>query len=190
MRVTWRRLSADDVPLLSRWLAQPHVARWWNHDPSPQAVDRDFGPAMRGEDPSQDLLVLADGRPVGLVQRCRLHDFPEYVAELSPVVEVPRGAASLDYLVGQSTDTGRGLGPAMIAAVAADTWREYPDSPCIIVAVAAGNRPSWRAVERAGFTRVGQGDMPPDNPIDPPLHYVYRLERPQAPPSSPTANGT
>jgi aminoglycoside 6'-N-acetyltransferase len=177
-RFTWRRLAPDDFPLLSRWLAHPHVARWWNHDPSPDAVARDFGPATRGEDPSQDLLVLTGSRPVGLVQRCRLHDFPEYVAELSPVVEVPPGAATLDYLVGDASDTGHGLGPAMIAAVAADTWREYPDSPCIIVAVAAGNRASWRALEKAGFRRVAQGDMPPDNPIDPPLHYVYRLDRP------------
>jgi aminoglycoside 6'-N-acetyltransferase len=186
-RFTWRRLAPEDFPLLSRWLAHPHVARWWNHDPSPAAVERDFGPATRGEDPSQDVLVLADGRPVGLVQRCRLHDFPEYVAELSPVVQVPPGAASLDYLVGEGLDTGHGLGPAMIAALAADTWREYPECPCILVAVAAGNRPSWRALEKAGFHRVAQGDLPPDNPIDPPLHYVYRLDRPSGPPSPPAA---
>jgi aminoglycoside 6'-N-acetyltransferase len=178
MRLTWRRLVSDDFPLLSRWLAHPHVARWWNHDPSPAAVASDFGPASRGEEPSQDLLVLADGRPVGLVQRCRLHDYPEYVEELSPVVDVPDGAATLDYLVGDASDTGQGIGPQMIAAVAADTWREYPDSTCLIVAVAAGNRASWRALEKAGFVRVAQGDLPPDNPVDPPLHYVYRLDRP------------
>ncbi len=44
--------------------------------------------------------------------------------------------------------------------------------------VAAGNRASWRALERAGFTRIAAGPLPPDNPIDPPDHVVYRLMRP------------
>ncbi|RDB47284.1 GNAT family N-acetyltransferase, partial [Tsukamurella tyrosinosolvens] len=43
---------------------------------------------------------------------------------------------------------------------------------------AAGNRRSWRALERAGFVLVGRVDIPPDNPVDPPDHVVYALSRP------------
>ena len=67
----------------------------------------------------------------------------------------------------------------MIAAIVEDTWSAYPDSTAIMVAVVAGNRPSWRALERAGFHRVAEGPMEPDNPIDDPLHYLYRVDRPQ-----------
>ncbi|MFC0526646.1 hypothetical protein [Phytohabitans kaempferiae] len=41
----------------------------------------------------------------------------------------------------------------------------------------AGNVASWRALEKAGFTRIGAGPIEPDNPADDPSHYVYRLDR-------------
>lgn len=175
---TWRRLGEEDFPLLAGWLARPHVARWWNHETSVEAVTRDFGPASRGEDPSEDLLVFIDGRPLGLVQRCRLADFPEYVAELAAIVEVPDRAMSIDYLIGDPEQVGRGLGPRMIGAILQDTWAEYPAATCVIVPVSAANRASWRALEKAGLRRIGEGDMEPDNPIDDPAHYVYRIDRP------------
>ena len=67
--ITFRRLTEADFPLLQGWLAQPYVARWWNHDSSAEGVARDFGPVARGEEPSEDLLALLDGEPIGLVQR-------------------------------------------------------------------------------------------------------------------------
>ncbi|MBF6170486.1 GNAT family N-acetyltransferase [Nocardia blacklockiae] len=175
---TWRRVVPADFPLLARWLAQPHVRRWWNHEYTADAVARDFGPAAHGLEPAEDLLVSTGGEPVGLVQRCRLADYPEYLAELTPVVEVPAGAASLDYLVGDPERIGRGLGTAMLGAVIAGTWAEYPDAACLIVPVSAANRASWRALEKAGMRRVGAGYLPPDNPIDDGSHYVYRIDRP------------
>lgn len=176
--VAFRRLAADDLPLLAEWLARPHVARWWNHETSLDAVARDFGPAMRGEEPSEDFVALAGGEPVGLVQRCRLHDYPEYIAELQPVLDVPAGALSIDYLLGDAARTGQGLGTAMIAAMLARSWSDHPDASCVIVPVSAGNVASWRALEKAGFRQVARGDLKPDNPVDPPDHVVLRIDRP------------
>ncbi|MEQ3550111.1 GNAT family N-acetyltransferase [Pseudonocardia nematodicida] len=176
--ITFRPLTPTDLPMLRDWLAEPHVARWWNHETTLDAVERDFGPAMRGEDPSEDLVVSAGGVPVGLLQRCRWHDFPEYVVEIAPILTVPDGAVTIDYLIGPPGLTGRGLGTRILAAAAAGVWERYPDAPAIIVPVSAGNRASWRALEKAGFRRVASGDLPPDNPIDPPLSHVHRLDRP------------
>jgi len=41
--VSFRRLTRDDFPVLAGWLAEPHVARWWNHDVDAEALERDFG---------------------------------------------------------------------------------------------------------------------------------------------------
>ena len=57
------------------------------------------------------------------------------------------------------------------------TWDDLPHATAVVVAVVAANRASWRAVERAGLPRVAEVDMTPDNPVDDPLHYVYRLDR-------------
>ncbi|MDA8371425.1 MAG: GNAT family N-acetyltransferase [Nocardiopsaceae bacterium] len=181
--ITWRRLSPRDFPLLMRWLAQPHVARWWNHETSAEAVERDFGPSIRGEDPSENLLALLDGAPFGLVQRSRLADAPDYLAELSAIVPVAEGAVTIDYLIGDPGRVGRGLGTRMISSVLDRTWHDYPDAPAVLAAVVAANAASWRALEKAGMRRVASGDVEPDNPVDEPLHHIYRIDRPASAPS-------
>jgi aminoglycoside 6'-N-acetyltransferase len=182
--ISYRNLQPADFPLLSRWLAQPHVARWWNHETSPEAVERDFGPTARGEEPNEDLLVHLDGEPVALVQRSWLRDSPEYLAELAAIAPVPDDALTIDYLIGDPTRTGRGLGTEIIRFVTERTWHEHPAARAIVIAVHVDNRPSWRALEKAGFVRAGTGEMAPDNPIDSRSHHVYRLDRPadQLPP--------
>ncbi|MBH5338746.1 acetyltransferase [Streptomyces pactum] len=180
MNITLRRVGEQDFPLLRRWLREPHVKRWWNHETTAEAVARDFGPAARGEEPSEDLLAFLEDRPVGLVQRSRLCDYPDYLAELAAVVPVPDGAMTVDYLIGDPRLTGRGIGTAVIRSVIGRTWVEHPGAPCVLVPVVAANRPSWRALERAGLRRVGVGDLEPDNPVDDRTHYLYRVDRPAA----------
>lgn len=165
--------------MLGEWLGRPHVHRWWFHDPSPEAVQKDFGPYARGEEPGEDLVVSLDGEPIGIVQRSRFADFPEDREPLLSVIEVPPEAVTVDYFIADPDRIGQGLGPAMIGALVADVWVTYPDAPCVITPVVAGNRPSWRALEKAGFARVGACEMEPDNPVDHPLHYVYRIVRPE-----------
>ncbi|MGW6271522.1 GNAT family N-acetyltransferase [Streptomyces sp. NPDC055060] len=178
--ITWRRLAEPDFPLLRRWLAQPHVARWWNHETSPEAVARDFGPAARGEEASEDLLILLDGEPVGLVQRYRFADYTADLAELADQVEIPPEALSLDYLIGDPARVGQGLGPRMIEAVVRATWTDHPRATAVLVPVHTGNRPSWRALEKAGLRRIADVSLEPDNPIDDHTHYLYRIDRPDS----------
>lgn len=176
--VTFRRLTRADFPMLAGWLAEPHVARWWNHEFTPEAVERDFGPTADGDEPSEDHVVLLDGRPIGLIQYSRYEDYPEYKEELAPLLPVPDHGVSIDYLIGDPTLTGRGLGTIMIAAFARHIWQKNPDATCIIVPVSSANEVSWRALQRAGFRTVARGDLEPDNPIDGPSHEILRLDRP------------
>lgn len=174
----FRRLTRAEFGLLAGWLAAPHVARWWQHEFSPEAIERDFGAAVDGREPGADLVVLRDGTPIGLLQRSRLADYPDELAEYRSVVDVPAAAVQLDYLIGDPALTGRGIGTEMLVAAVADTWRAHPDAPAVVVAVVAANTASWRALERAGLRRVGAGELAAENPVDDPLHYVYRIDRP------------
>ncbi len=164
--------------MLCDWLREPAVARWWNHDGSSAGVDRDFGPSVRGEEPGEDLVVLLDGRPIGLLQRSVIADYPEDMDEFTTLVEVPDGAVELDYLIADPAVRGRGLGARMIAQAVEDTWRSLPRVPAVLVAVVAANTASWHALENAGLERIAEGDMLPENPADDPLHYIYRVDRP------------
>lgn len=177
-RLTWRPLAAADLPRLAEWLADPAVARWWNHDSTAAGVDRDFGPSVRGEEAGEDLVISLDDRPIGLLQRSVISDYPEDLDEFGSIVDVPPGAVELDYLIGAADLRGRGLGSTMIAALVQDTWSVHPGAPAVLVAVVAANTASWRALEKAGLHRIAEGPMTPDNPVDDPLHFIYRIDRP------------
>ena len=175
--LTWRPLTAADLAMLADWLREPQVARWWNHEHSAEAVERDFGASVRGEEPGEDLVVVLDGRPIGLLQRSVISDYPEELAEFSAVVDVPEGAVELDYLIADASMRGRGLGSRLIAMAVDRTWSDYPSAHAVLVAVVAANAASWRALEKAGLTRIAEAFMEPDNPVDEPLHYIYRVDR-------------
>ncbi len=176
--VTFRLLRRQDFTLLTGWLAEPLVARWWNHQTSPEAIERDFGPSVDGRDATEMFLACSGERPFGLIQRYPIAVYREYIQELSQVCTVPPGALSIDYLIGDPQVRGRGLGTAMIATMAAACWMECPRADDVIVPVCAGNRASWRALERAGFCRIAEGLLEPDNPCDPRDHYIYWTGRP------------
>ena len=178
--ISFRRVARTDFPLLAEWLAEPHVARWWNHEFTDEAVERDFGAAADGDEPSEDHLVLLDDRPIGLIQCARYADYPEYIEELAPLIAVPAHAISIDYLIGDPELTGRGMGTAMIRKFDQRIWHTEPDASCIIMPVCSANEASWKALLNAGFRVVARGDLEPDNPIDDPSHEILRLDRPSS----------
>ncbi len=176
--LTWRLLATADLPMLARWLQEPAVIRWWNHEYTLEAVERDFGASVRGDEPGQDLVVSLDDNPIGMLQRSVIRDYPEDLAEFEAIVDVPDGAVELDYLIATPELRGHGLGSRMIAGAVHNTWRDYTETSTVLVAVVAANVASWRALEKAGLQRIAEGAMTPDNPVDDPLHYIYRVDRP------------
>ena len=69
----------------------------------------------------------------------------------------------------------------MIAAAVARGFADHPDAQDVLVPVAAANVASWRALRRAGAVWYAEGEMTPDNPVDPREHVVHRFVRPAAP---------
>jgi aminoglycoside 6'-N-acetyltransferase len=123
-------------------------------------------------------LALIDGVPIGLLQRSFLHDYPEELAELAAITDVPSRAMTIDYLIGEPGNVGCGIGTDLIRSALKQLWADHRDAECVIVVVHADNIASWRALEKAGLTRVASGDLEPDNPIDDRRHHVYRMDRP------------
>jgi aminoglycoside 6'-N-acetyltransferase len=174
----FRHLTRSDFPLLSGWLTQPHVARWWANDPSLDAIEADYGGSVDGTEPSEVFIGSRDGQPVGLVQRYRWEAYPHYLDEVAPILTLPAQAVSIDYLVGPPGALQQGWGTQMLRAFVQTIWRDDAETPAIVVPVHADNRASWRVLECAGFTRVASGLLVPDNPADNQNHHIYRLDRP------------
>ncbi|MDB5872627.1 MAG: acetyltransferase [Ramlibacter sp.] len=175
---SFRPIARSDFPLLAGWLVQPHIQRWWADDPSPQALEADYGGTIDGGEPAQVFIAYRDDVPFGLAQSLRLAEYPGYPKDLQALVEVPPFAGSIDYFVGDPLHTGRGRGTEMLRAFVRRLWRDDPRCETLLVPVHAENIASWRALERIGFVRVAAGAFEPDNPADTWDHYILRLDRP------------
>lgn len=173
----FRRTTRADFPLLARWLGTPHVARFWNHETTPDAIERDFGGSVDGTEPSDDFIVEDAGVPVGFIQRSRICDYADEHIELIALADAPQDALTIDYFIGEGAATGRGVGTRMIREFTDLCFADCPAASAIIVPVIAGNPASWKALAAAGYERIAEGHIPPDNPIDDGWHVVYRRDR-------------
>ncbi|WP_240498329.1 GNAT family N-acetyltransferase [Williamsia sp. 1135] len=174
----FRRTTREDLPLIQTWLQNLHVARFWFHDTSDEAIERDFAGSFDGTEASEDFIVIHEPDPIGFIQRYRFSDYPDDQVEMETLVEVPEGTLSIDYFIGETRFTGHGLGTAMIKEMVDKCWDDYPSSTTVIVPVAVANPASWRALLAAGFTQIATGYLQPDNPVDDGQHHVFRIDRP------------
>lgn len=175
--VTLRPMVRDDFAAVSRWLGRPHVRRWWvDEDADSQVVAQKYGPRIDGIEPTEMFVICDCDRPVGLVQRYRVADYPDWARSLSLVTD-PATAAGIDYLIGEPDALNRGIGTAAIRAAVSDIYLRWPVTT-VLVSVQQANWPSWRALERAGFTRIWAGTLESDDPSDAGPAFVYELKRP------------
>jgi aminoglycoside 6'-N-acetyltransferase len=174
----FRPLARHDFGLLGSWIAAPHVAPWWREDASPEAVEAAYGPPVDGADPTELFVVEIDGEAAAFVQRYRYGDNPAWEAAIGATGAVGvSAAAGIDYLIGVPDLTGAGVGPLVIDRFTQDTLARYPDAEAVVVAVQQANRRSWRALEKAGFTRVFAGTITSDDPSDEGPSFVYERRR-------------
>jgi aminoglycoside 6'-N-acetyltransferase len=164
MLFTFRPMVRDDLELLRQWLAEPHIARWWNITPDPEVVAAKYGPRMAPGSPTAMWIVEVDGAPAGVLQSYRHRDYPEHDAAVGIA-----DACGIDYFLSVAY-TGRGVGGRMLRAAAEHVLAIAPDCTCCVATPAQENVPSWRALERAGFERVCEC-QPPDEP--PAYAYAY-----------------
>ena len=176
---SFQPLQRSDFSMLSGWLATPHVSRWWADDPAEDAIESDYGGVIDGTEPCEVFIAYLDNAPVGLIQRYSFDEYPQYIEELAPIMQVPDHAYSIDYLLGPPLLLGKGFAVAMIQEFVAAIWRLESFPTSVIVPVNTANIASWRALERAGFYRVASGNLTPDNPIDDPAHYIYQVDKPR-----------
>jgi aminoglycoside 6'-N-acetyltransferase len=177
--IAFRPLTTEDLPLMTRWLAQPHVARWWREDAGLAAVTARYLPSLQGQDPTELFVTEVDGSAAGLIQRYLVTDDPGGWADVLRATGTPGvdTAFGLDYLIGDPGLTGRGIGSAAIAEFTQLAFERYPGADSALVAVSQGNTASWRALEKAGFRRCWAGELASDDPSDEGPSYLYHTAR-------------
>ena len=137
--------------MLCEWLNRPHLRDFYQK--APIALDQvraEYGPGIRGEEPSQPHLAMLDRRPFGYTQCYRLMDWPDYAAEIGVT-----GGVAMDYFIAEPALIGRGLGKAMLAAYLHQVvFPRFPGETQCIVCHEAANAASGAVLRSIGFRWV------------------------------------
>ena len=145
----FRPMSAEDLPMVRRWLQAPHVAQWWP-DPDQQfaLVSEDLAdPAMN------QFIVATDNRPFAYLQCYDPTDWPE-----GGLGAQPDGTRGIDQFIGEPDMIDCGHGSALI--------RNFVDglidtgTPRVVTDPDPANIRAVRAYEKAGFQKVSLLDTP------------------------------
>lgn len=171
--------------MLSRWLAEPHVAEWWR-DPSDLAsVRAAYLPCIEGTDPAELFVIEVAGKAAGLIERYLVADDPAWDHAIQATGAVTGCAAGIDYLIGDPAMTGHGYGTAAISRFTPMTFRRYPGAAAMVAAVQQANTASWHALERCGFGRWWAGQLESGDPSDAGPAYLYGRRRGAGGPGGP-----
>ena len=144
----FREMTRDDLPIIKRWLATPHVREWWG-DPSEQyaLVSGDL------DEPAMDqYIVSAEGKPFGYLQCYAL------TAWNTGFGEHPKGTRGIDLFIGEPEMIGRGHGSAFIRTFVDERLEQ--GAPRIVTDPDPENLRALHAYAKAGFIRIGLVDTP------------------------------
>ena len=132
-------MTADDLPLLKRWLAAPHVAQWWGEpDEQFELVSGDLSePAM------DQFIVATDGRSFAYLQCYRLTDW-----NIGFGVQ-PDGTRGIDQFIGEPQMINCGHGSALTRNFAGGLLTS--GTPRVVTDPDPKNLRAVRAYEKAGF---------------------------------------
>lgn len=136
-----RAMTEDDVPMVERWLAEPHVAEWWN-DPE---KDLEEIRAHLDEISVEPLIVELDGRPIAYLQ-----SYDPHLEDDHPYQDQPMGTLGIDLSIGVPELVGKGHGSAIVRQFTEELFEE--GAPRVIIDPDPTNARAIRAYEKAGFT--------------------------------------
>jgi len=149
MAYRFRPVSADDLPMLRRWLESPEAVRWWGETNEQYVLLEDdlSNPLMRMR------IVSHDGRPFAYLQDYDVGSWPQ-----DHLAHLPKGTRAVDTFIGEQQMVGAGHGSAFLRLVAETLIEE--GAPCVAIDPDPENLRARRAYARAGFVEEGLVQTP------------------------------
>jgi len=145
-RISLNRLTADDVPLLARWLLDPMVKHWLQLSEDPPQFCTIESVRERYERMQSDPNIEAwridaeDGRPIGQVELVDIHRLQR--------------RAEMHVCIGEETHQGKGYGEAALRALLRHAFADL-GLRRVFCTPDADNARAIRCFEKAGFVREG-----------------------------------
>ncbi|MCZ7434069.1 GNAT family N-acetyltransferase [Streptomyces sp. WMMC1477] len=144
-----------DLPLLGAWMNDPDVAAYWGLAGDPDATARHLRAQLEGDGRSVPCLGVLDGTPMSYWEL--------YRADLDPLARhfpTRPHDTGIRLLIGPAEYRGRGLGAALLRAVAELVLGRRPACRRVLAEPDVRNAASVAAFLRAGFRLAAEVDLP------------------------------
>jgi aminoglycoside 6'-N-acetyltransferase len=149
----FRPMTADELPLMRRWLRSSHMREWWGEPETELGYIRDM---IEGRDTTRPFIFSADGEPLGYIQYWFVSDHQNatWIADHPWLTELPADAVGVDLSIGNADKLAQGVGSGALRAFAQRLVRQGYRT--IIIDPDPANRRAVRAYEKAGFRAVSR----------------------------------
>ncbi|MBN7536483.1 acetyltransferase [Mycobacteroides abscessus subsp. abscessus] len=167
-RYALRRVDplGTDPEMLSEWFARPHLVETWEQPWSAARWHEDSSYRLAG-DYSLPCILSVDGIEIGYIELYRAAR--DEIARIYPAhahdVGLHVATADTRYL-------GRGVVSEWMRLLPSATYHADPDCRRMMIEPAASNTPMRKALDRIGWTFLGEFDIRPDRRI-----ALYRTDR-------------
>lgn len=136
----FRPVTKADLPVIKAWLAEPHVAEWWDDPETEIAEIKEHIDSISVE----PLIIELDGKPIGYLQ-----SYDPHMEDDHPYQDQPFGTLGVDLTIGVPGLVGKGHGSAILAQFVEELFEE--GVPRVIIDPHPDNKRAIRAYEKAGF---------------------------------------
>ncbi len=141
--VTLRTMSVADLPIFQKWLAVPHVAKWYHHP-------LDWVDEVQKQDQEfcwiHHFIVEQEGVPIGFCQYYACKDSDELWEGYTAL----GGSYSMDYFIGETEYLRKGIGKQMVEALLSEISL-HSDLERIVVQPEPENEASCGLLLSCGF---------------------------------------
>ncbi|MFD8301952.1 GNAT family N-acetyltransferase [Streptomyces sp. NPDC059690] len=144
-----------DLALITRWMNDPAVAAFWELAGAESVTGEHLRAQLDGDGRSVPCLGVLEGTPMSY--------WEIYRADLDPLARhypARPHDTGLHLLIGEVADRGRGLGSALLRAVADLALDRRPACARVVAEPALRNTPSVAAFLTAGFRFSAEIDLP------------------------------
>jgi aminoglycoside 6'-N-acetyltransferase len=149
----FRPMTADDLPLMRRWLEGPHMREWWGEPETELGYIRDM---IEGRDTTRPFIFSADGEPLGYIQYWFVghHQNATWIADHPWLAELPAEAVGVDLSIGDADNLAQGVGSGALRTFAQSLVSQGYRT--INIDPDPANKRAVRAYEKAGFRAISR----------------------------------
>lgn len=154
--------ASHHLPILHKWMQQPHVSRWWGDNISwtDDAIEKKYRSCLQGykmhNGEKKDIfpfVITYHHKPIGYIQMYRAADFPSEKFDLK---ENLNNSAALDFYIGEADCIVQGIGSDILKAFLSNHL--FPKYSSCLVDPEKGNKGAIKTYAKAGFSTLFEND--------------------------------